>query len=205
MSLKWRFAYLVLHPLFGWLFRAKVYGKENIPPEGPYIVAPNHTSFWDPPFVGWAMYPVETYFLAKIDLFVHNKLFGALIKWLHAIPLDRVNSLKGLKEGMRILKEGKVLVVFPEGTRNRTNDRVLLPLKEGTALLALKAKVNILPVFLYESKGSYWDWILRKRQLAIRFGKMIDTSQFTYSKEGIKSLTKELERRLLDLAKNNPA
>ncbi len=205
MSLKWKLAYLVLHPLFGWLFRAKVYGKENIPEEGPYIVAPNHTSFWDPPFVGWAMYPVETYFLAKIDLFQHNKLFGALIKWLHAIPLDRENSLKGLRQGLKLLKEGKVLVVFPEGTRNRTKDKVLLPLKEGVALLALKAKVNILPVFLYESKGSYWDWILGKRQLAIRFGKIIDTSNYIYSKADIKKLTKELERRLLSLAKSNNA
>ena len=204
MSLKWKIAYLVLHPLFKWLFGAKVIGKENIPPHGPYIVAPNHTSFWDPPFVGWAMCPVETYFLAKIDLFVHNKLFGALIKFLHAIPLDRKNAIKGLKEGLRALNEGKVLVVFPEGTRNRTRDKILLPLKEGVAMLALKAKVNILPVFLYESKGSYRDWILRKRQLAIRFGEVIDTSGFTYSKEGIKSLTKELERRLLQLAKSNP-
>ena len=205
MSLKWKLAYFVLHPLFGWLFRAKVYGKENAPFEGPYIVAPNHTSFWDPPFVGWAMYPVETYFLAKIDLFQHNKLFGALIKWLHAIPLDRVNSIKGLKQGLKVLKEGKVLVVFPEGTRNRTNDRILLPLKEGVALLALKAKVNILPVFLYESKGTFWDWIFRKRQLAIRFGEMIDTSGYEYSKSGIKKLTEELERRLISLAKSNPA
>lgn len=205
MSLKWKLAYLVLHPLFGWLFRAKVYGKENIPEKGPYIVAPNHTSFWDPPFVGWAMYPVETYFLAKIDLFQHNKLFGALIRWLHAIPLDRENSLKGLRQGLKLLKEGKVLVVFPEGTRNRTKDKVLLPLKEGVALLALKAKVNILPVFLYESKGSYRDWILGKRQLAIRFGKIIDTSNYTYSKTDIKKLTKELERRLLSLAKSNNA
>ncbi len=205
MSLKWRLACLVLHPLFVWLFRAKVYGKENIPAKGPYIVTPNHTSFWDPPFVGWAMCPVETYFLAKKDLFIHNKLFGAFIKWLHAIPLDSEKPLKGFKKGMRLLKEGKVLVIFPEGTRNRTNDRILLPLKEGAALLALKTRVNILPVFLYESKGSYRDWILGKRQLAIRFGKMIDTSQYPYSKEGVKSLTKELERRLLDLAKSNPA
>ncbi len=205
MSLKWKFAYLVLHPLFGWLFHAKVYGKENIPSKGPYIVAPNHTSFWDPPFVGWAMYPVETHFLAKIDLFQHNKLFAALIKWLNAIPLDRTNSIKGLRVGLRALKQGKVLVVFPEGTRNRTEDRTLLPLKEGAALLALLAKVNILPVFLYESKGAYRDWIFQKRQLAIKFGTIIDTSRYEYSKEGIKKLTKELERRLLELAESNPA
>lgn len=205
MSLKWKIAYIALHPLFGWFFRAKLFGKENIPHKGPYIVAPNHTSFWDPPFVGWAMYPIETYFLAKIDLFKHNKLFGSLINWLHAIPIDKVNSLKGIKEGIKLLNDGKVLVIFPEGTRNRTEDKILLPLKEGVALLALKAKVDILPVFLYESKGSYWDWILGKRQLAIRFGEIIDTSSYTYSKEGIRSLTKELERRLLSLAKSNTA
>ncbi len=203
MSFKWFLAYLVLQPLFGFIFGARVYGKNNVPRKGRLIICANHTSFWDPPLVGWAVFPREVNFLAKIDLFVHNRLFAWLIKTYNAVPINRINSLKALRIAQNLISENKALVIFPEGTRNRTKDRLFLPFKDGAALLALKTNTNILPIFLKESKGSFWDWVFRKRQLIITIGKLIDTSCYAYNKTDIKALTNEIKQRMTQLAQRS--
>uniref|UniRef100_A0A7C2P9P8 1-acyl-sn-glycerol-3-phosphate acyltransferase n=1 Tax=candidate division WOR-3 bacterium TaxID=2052148 RepID=A0A7C2P9P8_UNCW3 len=199
MSLKWVLAKILLYIPFRFVFRLKVFGSQNIPRKGPCIICVNHTSFWDPPFVGFAS-PRELHFLAKRELFENVKAFGMLISFYNAIPIDRENSLSGLKKAINILKEGKALVIFPEGTRNRTKNKFLLPLKEGAALLSLKMNAPIIPAFLFESKGNVFDWITGKRKLRIRFGKALLPVYYKGNyQHPVKELTKDLEWRMREL------
>ncbi|MEO0242606.1 MAG: lysophospholipid acyltransferase family protein [candidate division WOR-3 bacterium] len=198
MSLKWIIAKVLLFIPFRILFRFRVKGSCHVPRSGPCIICVNHTSFWDPPLVGMAS-PRELYYLAKKELFENVKAFGMLISFYNAIPLDRENSVSGMKKAIKLLKDGKAVVIFPEGTRNRTKDKLLLPFKDGPALLALKLKVPIIPAFLFESKGSFWDWVFGKRELKIRFGRPISPENFTRFGGGVKWLTKEIECTMREL------
>uniref|UniRef100_A0A7V3KNI2 1-acyl-sn-glycerol-3-phosphate acyltransferase n=1 Tax=candidate division WOR-3 bacterium TaxID=2052148 RepID=A0A7V3KNI2_UNCW3 len=199
MSFKWILAKIILYIPFKFIFRLRVYGSHNVPRKGPCIICVNHTSFWDPPFVGFAS-PRELHFLAKRELFENVKAFGMLISFYNAIPIDRENSLSGLKRAMNLLKEGKALVIFPEGTRNRTKNKFLLPLKEGAALLSLKMNVPIIPAYLFESKGNVLDWITGKRKLRIRFGKPLLPGVYKMdSDDPVKDLTKDIEWRMREL------
>jgi len=198
MSLKWILAKILLYFPFKVLFRLRVKGQDNIPKKGPCIICVNHTSFWDPPFVGMAS-PRELYFLAKKELFEKVKAFGMLISFYNAVPIDRENSVSGMKKAIKVLREGKALVIFPEGTRNRTKDKLLLPLKEGSALLAFKLGVPIIPAFLFESKGKLWDWIIGKRKLKVSFGKPINPRDYVGKDEPARLLTKDLEIAMREL------
>lgn len=198
MSLKWIIAKILLYFPFRVLFRLRVVGSANVPQSGPCIICVNHTSFWDPPFVGMAS-PRELYFLAKKELFEKVKVFGKLISFYNAVPVDRENSVSGMKKAIKLLREGKALVIFPEGTRNRTGNKLLLPLKEGTALVSLKLKVPVIPAYLFESKGNVLDWVTGKRELKIRFGKALKPELFMKEGNSISSFTKEIECRMREL------
>ncbi len=189
---------ILLYIPFRFLFGLKVKNAHCIPKKGACIICVNHTSFWDPPFVGMAS-PRELYFLAKSELFNTVKIFGKLITFYNAVPIDRENSLSGMKKALKLLQGGKAVVIFPEGTRNRTKDKLLLPFKGGPALLALKMKVPVIPAFLFESKGNVLDWIFRRRILKINFGKPIDPRHFEKEKDEVSSLTKVIEWRMREL------
>jgi 1-acyl-sn-glycerol-3-phosphate acyltransferase len=72
-SLKWKITYILAYPIAKFILGIKVYGRENIPENGPLILAPNHRSYIDPPVVGFAS-TRETYFLAKEELFKFKPL-----------------------------------------------------------------------------------------------------------------------------------
>jgi 1-acyl-sn-glycerol-3-phosphate acyltransferase len=198
MSLKWIIAKILLLFPFRVLFRLKVVGNRYVPRKGPCIICVNHTSFWDPPFVGMAS-PRELHFLAKKELFEKVKAFGLLISFYNAVPIDREKSISGMKKAIKLLKDGKAVVIFPEGTRNRTNSKLLLPLKDGASLLSIKLKVPVIPAFLFESKGSLWDWVFGKRQLKIRFGKPIFPEKFEKFNNSVLKLTREIECSMREL------
>ncbi len=124
--------------LFKILFRLKVFGRDNIPPGG-FLIASNHNSLTDPPLIG-AVFPRGVYFMAKKELF-EIPLFGKLIKKTHAFPVNRGRpSPATFKKSIRLLKSGKILLVFPEGTRK---SRRVHP---GISMLAHKTSVPVVPV-----------------------------------------------------------
>ena len=117
------------------LFRAKTYGKEHLPAEGPVILAANHMSNWDPPLLATFL-PRPVSYMAKIELFEHP-IFGAAIRRCHAFPVKRGAADRGaIKAAINVLKQGRVLGLFPEGTRNRERKEPLLPLHEGVAMIS---------------------------------------------------------------------
>ncbi|HOK62554.1 MAG TPA: lysophospholipid acyltransferase family protein [Soehngenia sp.] len=130
-------------------FRIEIYGKENIPMNGRLILCSNHHSNWDPVTLA-VFFPRKVHWMAKKELF-KNKLFAKLLLSLGAFPVDREgNDLAAIKKSLRILKEEKVLGIFPEGTRVKYfNDDYI---KSGLALIAVKSQSPVLPVY---SEGSY--------------------------------------------------
>ena len=116
-------------------------GKEHVPAAGPVLLVSNHQSHLDPVLVGVAC-PRQIKALARRSLFVGP--FGWLLRSVGAVPLDRERSaVGGLKATLRLLKDGHVVLVFPEGTR--TKDGSLGPMMAGFCALARRSRATIVP------------------------------------------------------------
>ncbi|MCS7245521.1 MAG: 1-acyl-sn-glycerol-3-phosphate acyltransferase [candidate division WOR-3 bacterium] len=203
-SLKWKITYILVYPIAKFLLGIRVYGNENVPKEGPVILAPNHRSYIDPPVVGFAA-GRETYFLAKEELF-RFKPFAILMKFYNAIPLKRSLEAKDtLFYAIEILKNNGAIVVFPEGTRNKTSQN-LLPFKLGISFLAFQTNAKIVPIYIKNNQGRAlikpFLWILRIRRLEVYIGKPIDINDFENTRKGQVELTKRLYYEISKLIEN---
>lgn len=164
-----RFITLFLFRIF---FKINVYGRENEPSIGKTIVCSNHANNLDPIFVSLAINR-QVNWMAKKELF-KNKILSWFIKKLGAFPINRGETdIKAIKTALRILKDEKILGLFPEGTRveNMNLDNV----KAGAGLLAIKSKANILPVYI-DSKYNIFS------KVDIYIGKPLDISKY-YNKK----------------------
>lgn len=124
-------------------FRIEVRGIDNIPESGAFIICPNHISYLDPPLVA-CFIKRRIYYMAKEELF-HNRLVGKILKMLGAFPVKRGTAdFMAIKTALKVLKEGKTLGLFVEGTRSR--NRELKKAEPGVALLSIKASCPIVPV-----------------------------------------------------------
>ncbi|HPX61543.1 MAG TPA: lysophospholipid acyltransferase family protein [Deltaproteobacteria bacterium] len=124
--------------------RVRIQGLEHIP-EGPVIFMSNHQSNFDI-LTMIAHIPQQIHWIAKKELFDYP-VFGASMRRGGYIPLDRSDgrkALKSMENAARIIRSGKSVVMFPEGTRTR--DLKLLPFKRGGFMLAQKAGVPVVPV-----------------------------------------------------------
>jgi 1-acyl-sn-glycerol-3-phosphate acyltransferase len=131
----------------GLLYRVKVQGLENIDNNRPYLLCANHTSIMDLLFIQVKL-KRWVYWMAKKELF-KNPLFGKFLEKLGAFPVERGKAdLSALRKALKILNEGHICGVFPEGTRQNQHVGEELKPKSGAAFIAYKAGVNILPVYI---------------------------------------------------------
>lgn len=152
----------ILSVFFKLFFHPKIIGRENIPEAGGVILAGNHRHIFDPcmPIISTKR-PVH--YMAKKELF--SGIFGWFFKLAGCIPVDRGHDNTLAKnEAIKVLEEGKVLGIFPEGTRNKTND-ILLPFKYGAVSMSKKTNAYIVP---FAITGKYK---LFNNDLTIKFGK----------------------------------
>lgn len=155
----------ILPTMFRIIYRAEVHGQENVPKEGGAIIAANHISLWDPPFVG-AFCPRRVSFMAKKELF-ENSVFSSIITSLGAFPVNRgAADRNAIKTALAVLSKGKCLGLFPEGTRSKSGK--LGEPEAGIGLIAYKANVPIVPVAITGTNGK---GLFPK--FTIRFGKPI--------------------------------
>ncbi|NMD43450.1 MAG: 1-acyl-sn-glycerol-3-phosphate acyltransferase [Firmicutes bacterium] len=140
------FVRFVFGIVFRLIYRQRVYGRELLPERGPLIICSNHINWRDPIAVGIALplrYKIK--FMAKKELF-HNPVMAFLLKRA-AFPVDREKADFGaIRRAFKILKEGGVIGLFPEGTRSKTGK--LQKLQEGTALIAGRSGAPVLPVLV---------------------------------------------------------
>ncbi len=131
--------------LFKIIFRVRVSGAINVPAEGRLVLCANHMSNWDP-IVLAAFFPRKIAWMGKKELF-EKKIMAIPLSWLGVFPVDRqIADITAVKTALRILKDERVLGIFPEGTRVKEYDPDNA--KAGVALLAIKAKAPVLPVFI---------------------------------------------------------
>ncbi len=137
------FAYYLLNIYFKIVHNWKVKGKDNVPNKGPLIVVSNHVSYLDPPIAGCAV-KRHLHFMAKEELF-EKKWLGFIMKKIGTFPVKRGTPDKSaIRRALKILKNEKVLGMFPEGTRMKGGE--LGEAKSGVTLIALMSKSPILPV-----------------------------------------------------------
>ncbi|MCX7994882.1 MAG: 1-acyl-sn-glycerol-3-phosphate acyltransferase [candidate division WOR-3 bacterium] len=174
MGLKWLISWLTTFPIFILLTGVEIKGK--IPKKGPLIIASNHLSFLDPPLIGYTAFR-EIFFLAKPGLFTISKFFTWLIKTYNAINLE---AGQGLRPAIKLLKSGRAVVIFPEGTRSRKG--VLLPFNPGVGFLAINYNVPVVPVRIINSNKNWLTLILRWHKLKIVYGKPVYPDGFKNTK-----------------------
>lgn len=128
---------------FFFIFRIKVAGRENFPKNGGFIICCNHRSNFDPPILA-ATLPVKPYIIGKAELF-STPLGKFFFENIRGIPVKRGVSEVGLiRMFIKMLKEKNCLMIFPQGTRKK--DITEEDAKPGTALLAVKACVPVVPI-----------------------------------------------------------
>jgi cytidylate kinase len=121
----------------------RIEGLDHVPRSGPLIAACNHISFWDPPLVG-SNFPRVLHFVAKAELF-ENRVFGAMLRGYNSIPIQRgLRARSGLLGAEEVLNEGGAVLIFPEGTRNKSG--ALMPPRAGIGRLATVTRTPVLPV-----------------------------------------------------------
>lgn len=137
-----RFIFAIYLKLF---FRFRVYGRENLPVRRPFIICANHIKWLDPVAVAVAVPPsIQVHFMAKKELF-SNILFTYILHKVGAFPVNRQDVDYGaFRRAFQLLRDGRVLGIFPEGTRSR--DGRLQKAYGGAALIAVRSGAPVLPV-----------------------------------------------------------
>jgi len=151
------------------LFRLRLEGREHEPARGPFIVAANHASAIDPPIVGIALRHQAAY-MAKHEL-LQAPVLGPLLRSIGVFPVRRGEpDRKAIRRSLEVLDAGRVLVMFPEGTRSH-DGRLRAP-EPGAAMIALRTGAPVLPAAVINShrilpKGAHWPKI---QQVTVRMG-----------------------------------
>lgn len=155
------FAKLFVRAMARTLWRARVHGTQNVPPNGPLIVACNHVSYFDPPLMG-CFCPRRLRYMAKKELF-EMPVLGPVIRGLGAYAVDRHGSATAaIKRSLQVLEGGGAVGIFPEGTRNLTG--TVAP-QTGVALLATLSQAPVVPACIYGT-----DRALRLGRVDVAFG-----------------------------------
>jgi cytidylate kinase len=166
-DLLYRFAYSFIPPLFRFLFRMKIEGAENIPAQGPVVIASNHRSNLDPFFLGVSS-PRQIHFMAKAELWKVS-ILGRLISAAGSFPVNRgAADRRAVRNALAILDQGAVLGLFPEGHRHR--DGVLGTINPGVTLFSLREGVVTVPVVMKGTERVISGRLLRLPRVRVTFG-----------------------------------
>jgi len=179
--------------------KIEIKGLNNIPTKGPVVLISNHTSNWDPVVLA-AYLPRKLFFMAKEELF---KIFflGPIIRNLQAIPVKRgAADRNAIRQSIKVLDEGKVLAMFPEGTRSKTGE--VKDFQPGAVMIAYKGKATIVPVGLINArnigKGLFTN-------VTINIGEPLEIDKLSKEKitsEKLEEISKLLQKKVIELVEN---
>ena len=188
----YKICYVIGNIIFRVIFRFKVTGKNNIPKEGRVVICSNHTSNFDPLILALAL-PRQVHYMAKKELFSN-----AFLKWLlislGAFPVDReAADLSAIRTSMKILQNEEMLGIFPEGTRVYGENLELA--KPGVALIAIKGKAPVFPVFISSKYKPF-------SKVNITIGEPINFEEYynqKLTKEDYKMISQEILKAIYSL------
>jgi len=171
VTLSQRIVIALIKPLAKIFVSWKVKGTENVPLDGPLVVVANHVHLIDPILLS-VSFPRWINFMAKRELF-SRPFLSIIMRWARAFPVHRQGASKQRREALqhakRILSQGSVLGMFPEGRRSREGK--LLMGKAGAAVIAAKMDTPLLPVGITGTdklKGISWLW--KRPNIVIHIG-----------------------------------
>ncbi len=187
LLLYYLFKYSIVSPFLNFYFRGRVYGRENIPKQGPLVIVSNHASYFDPPLLSCTIgRPVA--FMAKEELFA-VPLLKQGIKLYGAYPVKRsAADRSAIRAAVTALNEGWAAGIFLQGTRT-PDGRITKP-KLGAATIAAKANAPILPVSLWGTEGILTSGspFPKPVPVTVRIGKVIPPPT-AVKKEALQTLT----------------
>lgn len=205
---KMRFGYRFVHRFVYYAmklpFGTRVYGADNVPREGKLLIVSNHISEYDPPILGSTI-PREVYYAAKVNLF--KGILGKIISYLNGVPVRRSGSdTEAVKTLVRVLREDKAVLIFPEGTRSL--DPNGMDPKAGVGMIAMMAKADLLPVRIFGThlwpKNAF-----RPGAVTVQFGKRISLQKMLDAsvdrKEAYRKIAEEIMRQVQSLANELPS
>lgn len=163
IPLLYRIGRFILGPFFKWYYNPTIIGKENIPKDGAILIVGNHKHLYDQCL---SIISTKRFikYMAKREYF-DNKKTRWFFKAVGCISVDRsVHDGKAKKEAIETLKNGGAIGLFPEGTRNKTQE-FLLPFKFGAVSMAKKTDAYLVPF------GITGDYVFRSKSLVIKYGK----------------------------------
>jgi 1-acyl-sn-glycerol-3-phosphate acyltransferase len=200
----------ILGPFLRLIFRPWAEGTENVPREGPAIIASNHLSFADH-FFGPLPLPRKVSYLAKAEYFTGRGLKGLVSKAFFSgvgqIPLDRGGgpaAQRALNTGLRVLAQGQLLGIYPEGTR--TPDGRLYRAKTGVARLALESGAPVIPCAMFGTFDLMPTGKLLPRlrfRPGVRYGKPLDFSRYAGLESDrlvLRAVTDEIMYAIMELS-----
>ncbi len=205
----WLLKWVLVGPLLRLVFRPKIEGVENVPDEGPAILASNHLSYAD-----WLFMPLtlsrRVTFVAKAEYFTGKGIKGWLQRTFFfgagQVPIDRSGgraSEGAILSGLKILRNGNLFGIYPEGTRSF--DGRLYRGKTGIARMALEAQVPVIPVAVIGTDvvappGKVFGRISRPH---VVFGKPLDFSRYEGMENDryvLRSITDEIMYEIMELS-----
>lgn len=176
MSLRfYRFAKVVCNVVCKLWFKLEYYGMENLPKDRGYILVGNHQSYWDPVMMGLKLDTTLT-FMANEKLF-HKPVLAPVIRGLGAFPVNlKKPDMTAIRTAKKVVKDGKVLALFPEGTRS--HDGKLLKFKGGVIYIASVTGEDVVPVCItYQNGGKF------RSRILIRYGEVIPNREILDGKK----------------------
>jgi 1-acyl-sn-glycerol-3-phosphate acyltransferase len=182
----WHAARWTFGPALRIVFRMRRTGHHHIPREGPVLIVSSHVSVKDPPFMGAALLPRATGYMAKSELF-RSRAFAWLISGLGAFPVVRGGAdREAIRTARDRLRQGACLLMFPEGTRSKTG--ILGPGMPGAGALALDPAVTVVPAAIWGTRSALGP-------VSVVFGPPIDLSDLDGGARGAR--TEEASRRIM--------
>ena len=187
--------------IFKNLFRCRVYNPERVPVAGRVIIAANHESYFDPPFIGSSL-PRPINYLARENIFSHW-LSGFFFRGLNAVPVDREGGgAKGLKIILERLLKKNGIIIFPEGTRSF--DGEMLPAQAGIGLTIIKSQAPVVPVRIWTFNAFNRNQTFPKPlMMSVKFGKPLDVAPLrakakSCSKQELRSIYQNAAEATID-------
>jgi 1-acyl-sn-glycerol-3-phosphate acyltransferase len=205
----WFLKWVALGPVLRLIFRPVIEGAENVPEEGPAILASNHLSYADWLFMPLTL-PRRVTFVAKAEYFTSPGIKGWIQKKFFSgagqVPIDRTSATAAegaLSSARRILDEGELFGIYPEGTRS--HDGRLYRGRTGVARLALEARVPVVPIAVLGTDvvappGKKFGTVTRPK---VRFGKPLDFSRYEGMENDryiLRSVTDEIMYEIMRLS-----
>lgn len=179
-------------PIVYLLFLPRVIGKKNSKIKGKAVVISNHISMWDPLLIA-VVFRRQIFWMGKAELF-KNRIARFFFKAMKAFPVRRgEGDLAAIRHAFRVLRDGKLFGIFPEGTRTKSKD--ISRFEPGTAMIALKNDAPVLPLYI---RGNYKLF----RRMKVIVGEPIHLADYVGTKTDtatVEAASRFLESKLNDL------